>query len=92
MNERRYLILAILGALIIGISSYLFLNNFLDKTEILVFSKDIKVGEIIREDDLYLKYFYKNSLPDNYLVDKSEAVGQEIFIERKREIIYLKTC
>lgn len=84
MSEKRYLILAILGALIIGISSYLFLNNFLDKTEILVFSKDIKVGEIIREDDLYLKYFYKNSLPDNYLVDKTVAVGEEIFIERKK--------
>ena len=63
----KYLILAIIGSVVIGLAFYLFLSNYLDREEIVIVSKDISAGEEIKEDDLNLKEYYKNSLPDNYL-------------------------
>ncbi|MGM0366702.1 MAG: SAF domain-containing protein [Actinomycetota bacterium] len=85
MNNRRYLILAVLGALIIGVSCYLFLNSFMDRVAILVFSRDIEEGEVIGADDLHMKQYYKNGLPDSYMTDKSEAVGKKIFMDRNKD-------
>ena len=61
---RKYLILAIIGSIIIGVAFYLLLNNYLDRKEIIVASRDINIGEKIGEDDLYFKEYYKNSLPE----------------------------
>ncbi len=47
--------LAILGALIIGAAFYLFLNNYLDRQEILVAAREISSGEKIEKDDLCFK-------------------------------------
>ncbi|HEY0088523.1 MAG TPA: SAF domain-containing protein, partial [Candidatus Lokiarchaeia archaeon] len=55
---RKYLILAITGSIIIGLAFYLLLNNYLDKREIIVASRDINAGEKIGEDDLYFKEYY----------------------------------
>ncbi len=85
MNSKKYLVLAVLGALIIGVSCYLFLNSYMDRAEIIVLSRDIKQGEIISEYDLGMKQYYKNELPDSYIANKSEAVGQKIFMDRKKD-------
>jgi len=85
VNNKRYLILALLGALIIGISCYLFLNSFMERVEILVFSRDIQQGEPIGLEDLKLRQFYRQGLPDNYLTDKSEVIGKKINMDRKKD-------
>lgn len=82
---RKYLILAIMGSIIIGVAFYLLLNNYLDRKEIIVASRDINIGEKISEDDLYFKEYYKNSLPENYLVSKEDVIGNIINIERKKD-------
>ncbi len=82
---RKYLALAILGALIIGAAFYLFLNNYLDRQEILVATREISSGEKIEEDDLCFKEYYKNSLPGEYLVSKEEVVGNIINIDREKD-------
>jgi len=82
---RKYLALAILGALIIGAAFYLFLNNYLDRQEILVAAREISRGEKIEEDDLCFKEYYKNSLPGEYLVSKEEVVGNIINIDREKD-------
>jgi len=57
----------------------------MDRVAILVFSRDIKEGEIINGDDLYLRQYYKNGLPDSYITDKTEAIGKKIFMDRKKD-------
>lgn len=81
----KYLILAIIGSVVIGLAFYLFLSNYLDREEIVIVSKDISAGEEIKEDDLNLKEYYKNSLPDNYLKNKKDVIGKVINIERKKD-------
>ncbi len=82
---KKYLILGIIGAIIIGAASYLFLSNYLDKEEILVAARDIMSGEKIVEDDLYFKEYYKNSLPDNYLRNKKKIIGKSINLVRLKD-------
>jgi len=82
---RRYLVLTVLGALIIGVAFYLFLNNYLDRQEILVAAKDISEGEKIEEEDLCFKEYYKNSLPEHYLESKEKVIGKIINIDRKKD-------
>lgn len=82
---KKYIVLAILGSLIIGMACYLFLNNYLDRQEILVAAKDIEKGRKIGEDDLCFKEYYKNSLPESYLTRKEDAVGRVINLDRKKD-------
>jgi hypothetical protein len=84
MNQKRYLILALLGSLIIASSVYIFLINFFDKTEILVFSRDIEAGDIIADDDISLREIYKNNLPDSYILNPSEIIGKKIYLDRRK--------
>ncbi len=82
---KKYLVLGIIGAIIIGVASYLFLSNYLDNDEILVAARDIASGEKIVETDLYFKEYYKNSLPENYLTDKKEIIGKTINLPRLKD-------
>jgi len=81
----KYLILIIIGSIIIGLSFYLFLNNYLDKKEIIVACRNLSAGEKINEEDLCFKEYYKSSLPENYITDKEAAIGNIINIERKKD-------
>ncbi|MCE5329303.1 hypothetical protein LLG07_03090 [bacterium] len=81
-SYRKYIILAVLGSLIIGIAVYLFLNSYLEKVGIIVLQRNVSRGEIIKEEDISIGYFLKNSLPQGYLKDKSEASGKEINTNR----------
>jgi hypothetical protein len=81
---KKYLILAVIGALIIGIGSYLFLNKYLDRQEILVAAKDIKKGERIEDKDIILKQYLKSSIPESFIADKKKVIGKIIQIDRKK--------
>ena len=81
---KRYLILAIAGAIIIGLAFYLLLNNYLDREKILVAAQDIKAGTRITVDDLGYMEFYKNSLPTDYLLSEEGIIGNTISIERRK--------
>ena len=80
---KRYLVLAITGATIIGLAFYLLLNNYLDREKILVAATDIEAGTQITEDELTYKEYYKNSLPGNYLLSAEGIIGNTISINRK---------
>ncbi len=81
---KRYLVMAIIGAAIIGLAFYLLLNSYLDKEEIVVASKDLSAGTIINDEDLEYREYYKNSLPDGYVIDGEEIVGSIINIDRRK--------
>ncbi len=81
---KRYLVLAIIGAAIIGLAFYLLLNSYLDKEEIVVASKDLSAGTIINDEDLEYREYYKNSLPEGYVIDGEEIVGSIINIDRRK--------
>jgi len=81
---KRYLVLAIIGAAIIGLAFYLLLNSYLDKEEIVVASKDLPADTIINDEDLEYREYYKNSLPEGYLITGKEIVGSIINIDRRK--------
>ncbi len=76
-SYKKYVVLAILGSLIIGIAAYLFLNSYLEKTGIIVLKEDISEGQIVKESSITTGYYLKNSLPEGYIKNKEEAVGNE---------------
>jgi len=81
---KRYFFLAVTGAAIIGLAFYLLLNNYLDREAILVAAKDIEAGTIISIDDLGYCEFYKNSLPENYLLSGEDIIDKTIGVERRK--------
>lgn len=83
-SYKKYIVIAVIGALIIGLAAYLFLSNFLERVNILVLSRDIQKGEIVTEADLDFKEFYKNALPEGYLAYKQDVIQKSINLERKK--------
>jgi hypothetical protein len=81
-SYKKYVILAILGSLIIGVSVYLFLNSYLEKTGIIVLKENISKGEILNEDKITVGYYLKNSLPQGYIKNKADVLGKTINTDR----------
>jgi hypothetical protein len=81
---RRYLILAVTGAVIIGLAFYLLLNNYIDREKILVAAGHIEAGTEIKSGDLEYSEYYKNSLPEEYLSNPEGLLGKTINIERRK--------
>jgi len=81
-SYKKYVVLAILGSLIIGIAAYLFLNSYLEKIGIIVLKEDISEGQIVKESSITTGYYLKNSLPEGYIKNKEEAVGKPISTDR----------
>lgn len=84
-SYKKYLWLAVIGALIIGAGSYLFLSNYLDRQEILIAAKDLHAGDFISDGDICIKTYLKSALPKNYLTKKSDLIGKIVMINRKRD-------
>jgi len=84
-SYKKYLWFAVIGALIIGAGTYLFLSNYLDRQEIIVAAKDLNAGILINENDICLKTYLKSSLPKNYLTKKSDLIGKVTVIDRKQD-------
>jgi hypothetical protein len=83
-SYKKYIAIAVIGALIIGLAAYLFLSNFLERVNVLVLSRDMETGEIVTEADLDFKEYYKNALPEGHLVYKEDAIQKSINLERKK--------
>ena len=81
-SYKKYVVLAILGSLIIGIAAYLFLNSYLEKIGIIVLKENIAEGQIVKESSITTGYYLKNSLPEGYIKNKEEAVGKPIGTDR----------
>src|SRR5450830_770907 len=81
-SYKKYVALAILGSLIIGVAVYLFLNSYLEKVGIIVLKENISKGEVVKENNISIGYYLKNSLPGGYLKNKSEAVGKAVNTDR----------
>ena len=81
-SYKKYVILAILGSLIIGISVYLFLNSYLEKVGIVALKENISKGEILNEDKITVGYYLKNSLPQGYIKNKADVLGKTINTDR----------
>jgi len=79
---KKFLILAIIGSLIIGLSLYLYLNNYFEKVSISVLKNDLRKGDIIREEDITDGNFYKQDVPPKVIKNKSDLVGLEIKTDR----------
>lgn len=80
---KRYLILAILGAAIIGFSVYLFLHNYLDRIKIVVAARDLKAGTVLTVDELKFQEYYSGSVPENCIILKEEITGKQINTDRR---------
>jgi hypothetical protein len=83
-SYKKYLIISAIGALIIGLSFYLFLNNRLDRVEIVVAANNIEKGEELTIEDIDVKEYYTDSLPEDYLVDPEAISGKKISIARMK--------
>jgi hypothetical protein len=79
---KKFLVLAVIGALIIGFSTYLFLDSYFEKVEIVVFKENMSKGSILKEENLTKGYFYKNEIPGDIILDKSDVIGKELQIDR----------
>ncbi|MBM3705201.1 MAG: hypothetical protein FJW66_01610 [Actinobacteria bacterium] len=82
-SGRKYFILAIAGAAIIGFGIFMLLNVYFEKTEIIIAKKDISKNEKITEDNIASAQYFKNSLPAGYIAEKNEVLGKTVNIERK---------
>lgn len=79
---KKFFILAIIGALIIGFSIYLYLNSHFEKVTVAVLQADIKKGHIIKIEDVRDGFFYKQDIPLEAILNKSELIGLEIRTDR----------
>ncbi|MBN2073249.1 MAG: flagella basal body P-ring formation protein FlgA [Actinobacteria bacterium] len=82
---KRYLILAVVGAAIIGLSVYLFLHNYLDRIDIVVAACDLEAGTVITEDELKFQEYYPGSIPEDYITSKDEITGKQINTGRRKD-------
>ena len=83
-KNSRYFILAIAGALIIGVGVFIFFNSYFEKVEIVVAAADLAKGEVPGESDLELIPYYKETLPDGYISDIKSAAGKRLMVERRK--------
>lgn len=81
---KKYLIISFVGALILGLSFYLFLNSRLDSVEIAIAAEDIQIGKVLAEDDLTTARYYESAIPEDCILDMEELIGERIQIYRKK--------
>jgi len=83
-SYKKYLIISAIGALIIGLSFYLFLNNRLDRVEVVVAARHMDKGEVITVEDLDIKHYYKDSVPEYYMTDPESISGKKLSVTRMK--------
>lgn len=82
MSGKKYVILAVLGALIIAVGSYFLLNVYFEKVSIFAAAGHIEKGRKIKPEDLKLVEYYRGSLPEGYKTSQAEIVGRVAAVER----------
>jgi len=80
---RKYIILAVSGAAIIGTGTFLLLHSYFEKVEIIVAKDDIVAGHELKESDLEYIQYYKSSLPEGFMDNMDIIIGKKIICERK---------
>ena len=80
---KKYILLAISGAVIIGVGTFFLINSYFEKTDIAVAKTDIAAGKIIEEKDISFIQYYKESLPSGYMTDKEMIIGKAAAIPRQ---------
>jgi hypothetical protein len=83
-SSKKYFVLAVAGAVIIGFGLFLLLNIYFEKTEVIVAKTDIKKNEKISEENITSVQYFKNSLPEGYMTEKNEVLGRTVTVERKK--------
>jgi len=82
-STKKYFLLAVIGALIIGVGTYLFLTSYFERVDVLVAGAVLEEGKKLEEKDLTFKQYYKNSLPAGIIRNKNDAVGKILKVERR---------
>jgi hypothetical protein len=82
-SGKKYLALALTGAVILGAGTYILLNNYFERINIAVAAGDIEKNSKIEEKDIRMLPYNKQSLPEGYISEKSEIIGMLIKAERK---------
>jgi len=82
-STKKYFLLAVIGALIIGVGTYLFLTSYFERVDVLVAGAVLEEGKKLEEKDLTFKQYYKNSLPEGIIRNKNNAVGKILKVERR---------
>jgi len=82
-SGKKYLALALTGAVILGAGTYILLNNYFERINIAVAAGNIEKNSKIEEKDVIMLPYYKQALPEGYISEKSEAIGMIIKAERK---------
>jgi hypothetical protein len=82
-SGKKYLALALAGAVILGVGTYILLNNYFEKINIAVAAVDIEKNSKVEEKDIRMLPYYKQALPEGYVSEKSEIIGMIIKAERK---------
>lgn len=82
-SSKKYLVLALAGAIILGAGTYILLNNYFERINIAVAAKDIEKNSRIEEKDIRMLPYYKQALPEGYVSEKSKIIGMLIKAERK---------
>lgn len=82
-SGKKYLALALAGAVILGAGTYILLNNYFERINIAVAAVDIEKNSKIEEKDIRMLPYYKQALPEGYVSEKSEIIGMLIKAERK---------
>src|SRR3989304_2839856 len=75
-SSKKYVFLAIAGAIVLGIGTYLLLNNYFDKTSIVVAKEEILPGSKIEAKQVTTAQYFKNSLPPEYISDLKSVIGK----------------
>ena len=82
-SGKKYLALALAGAVILGAGTYILLNNYFERINIAVAAGDIEKNSKIEEKDIRMLPYYKQALPEGYISEKTEIIGMLIKAERK---------
>ena len=80
---KKYIILAVSGAVIIGIGTFFLLDSYFERVEIVVAKKDVPAGHVLEESDTEYREYFRDSLPSGYFEKKNEVTGKKISCERK---------
>ena len=80
---KKYIILAVSGAAIIGIGTFFLLNSYFERVEILVAKADMPAGHELEDSDFDYQEYYISSLPAGYIEKKSDVIGKKLTCERK---------
>jgi len=82
MSGKKYIILAVIGALILGAGTYFLLNIYFERVSIVAAKTIIEKGHKIKPEDLTLIQYYKGSLPEGYKTSQEEIIGRVAAVKR----------